>query len=301
MSTEVAEQPRKERPMIDPGWYLDMSNEDYHGSMGYSSSQLKTLVEQTPAHLKHSFSQPHETTDTKELGTAFHTLTLEPEKFDQDVAVIPEFNLRTKQGKADNAAFRNLHAGKAIIKPHQLTKAQAMADSVRNHPVAGILVQDIIVESSIYWWYRSMDPDDDTKYKAVCKVRPDAVSRAHPVVIDLKSANDGSFTGFMRAITRYYYHLSGAMYLEGVNQCKPLLMETGHFAYNKFVFIVVENEAPYLTSVYELSPDDLALGKNLYRHAMRRLHVGKENDWPGFPEEIRMTELPPWAQRMHIV
>lgn len=289
------------RPFIEPGWHRDLGNDEYHGSMGFSSTQLKKLIEQTPAHLKQSFSEPHETTATKELGTAFHTLTLEPEKFDQDVAVIPELNLRTLAGKAAKEAFLKLHGGKAIITEDQLKKAKLMAESARSHPYAGILLQDIIRESSIYWWYRSMDPDDDSKYKTMLKVRPDAIPRGHSVLIDLKSCVDGSYTGFMKAINNYYYHVSAAMYLEGVNQCKPLLEQMRHFAYTKFIFICVENTAPYLTSVYELSPEYLEIGKILYRNTLRSLRDGLENDWPGFPEEIRVIEPPGWARRGHIV
>ena len=72
------------RELIKPGWYKDIPNNDYHGGYGTSSSQLKTLLKQTGTHF--DYSQRHKTnkeTDNMALGTAFHTLTLEPEMFEQ--------------------------------------------------------------------------------------------------------------------------------------------------------------------------------------------------------------------------
>lgn len=290
------------RVAMDPGWYPDLSNEDYHsGTLGYSSSQLKVLVEHTPAHLIAGMGKPKESSSALHVGSAFHTKVLEPHRMDLDVVIEPAWNNRVKSQREAREAFHVEHSGKAIITEAQLDKVNAMAESVHKHPIASLLVQDILVEQSVYWWYRSMDPDDDLRYQSMMKVRPDALCRAYPVIVDLKSCRDASYSGFIRAVQQYYYHLSAAMYLEGVNQCKELLQEMGHFAFNKFVFICVESEPPYLTAVYELSPEYLQLGKQIYRRAVYALRQGQQNDWPGFPDDIRVLEPPPWALRGHIV
>lgn len=291
----------KQRPFIEPGWYKDLTNEQYHGSFGYSSSQIKTLIEQTPAHLRHSFSVQKETTTNMLLGTAVHALVLEPDTFHRDFAISQKFDGRTTAGKAAKAQFELESAGRTIITEDVFEKAQAMANSVRNHPIAGLLVSDVVTESSVYWWYKSMDADDDTRYKTMVKVRPDILCRNYPVIADIKSTADGSYSGFIKSIQNFYYHVSAAMYLEGVNQCKPLLEEMRHFAYNKFVFICVENFEPYLVSCYELSPEYMDLGKTIYRRAMWTLNTAKDADWPGYPEEVRIIEPPSWAQRGFVV
>lgn len=301
MAPENAPGFRRERPFIEPGWYRDLSNEDYHGSFGTSSSQLKTLIEKTPAHLKHGMAHPTGPSDAMMIGTAVHTLVLEPDQFDNEVAVSPVLNLRTNAGRAARDEFEAANAGKAIITEAQFDQARAMAASVLSHPMASILLQDKVAESSVYWWYRSMDPDDDSRYKEMLKVRPDAICRDHSVIIDLKSAIDGSFTGFSKSINNFYYHVSAAMYLEGVNQCRPLLEAMGRIAYTKFLFIVVENREPYLTSVYELSQEYLDIGKALYRRTLRTLREARENDWPGYTDDIRVIEPPSWASRFHVV
>lgn len=298
--SEIITPPKRE--LIKPGWYKDIPNEDYHRSNGSSSSQVKTLIEQTGAHLEYNRTHPKESTKNMALGTAVHSLVLEPWNFEKDVAVSPDFNKRSKQGKADFEDFVDASKGKTVITEAQHEVAQIMAKRVHEHPIAGILVQDLIVESSVYQWYNCMDPDDRTEYKEFLKVRPDGISRTHKeVLIDLKTTKDGSYSGFIRSIQDFYYHLSGAMYLEVCNQCKPLLEEIGAFAFTKFIFICVENFAPYEVSVYELSPEYRQLGLVLFRQGLYKLHKARNNDWPGYPEEVRMIEPPSWARRGFIV
>jgi len=300
-TAEVLIEEKPERLLLEPGWYKDLSNKDYHRSGGTSSSALKVLMEQTGAHLQYKRSHPKEPTPSMGLGTAVHCLTLEPENFDRDIAIMPELNGRTNAGKLEKQNFFAENAGKTIITQEQFDQAEIMVARIHDHPIANILLDDVITESSVYWWYKSMDRDDDTRYREMVKVRPDAISKSHPIVIDLKTVKDGSYSGFIRSIQDYYYHLSAAMYLEGVNQCMPLLEELGFMAYLKFVFVCVESEPPYEVSCYELSEEYMAIGKQIYRMAMRRLAESRAANWPGFPEEVRIIEPPAYATRGYIV
>jgi len=231
--SEIITPPKRE--LIKPGWYLDIGNDDYHGGFGVSSSRCKIVMEKTLAKYHYEITHHEEkSTDTMALGTAFHTLTLEPDKFDEDIAVRPD-SIKQRRGK-EWESFK-MEAGKrTIITEDQLKKAKIMATNVREHPVASVLVGDGVKESSIYWWYKSNEWEDDYKgeYKIMCKVRPDFLSSNMPVVIDLKSADDPGETAFLKAMNNYYYHLSGAMYLEGVNQCKELHQKNRSFCLYRF-------------------------------------------------------------------
>lgn len=290
-----------QRPFYAPGWYRDLSNDEYHGSFGTSSSQLKVLLEQTPAYQRYHSTNPKETTAAMALGTAVHALVLEPEKFDEEVAVLPEINRRTKIGQEEFAEFHQTNASKTIITPEQYEKAKLMAGNVLAHPVARILVEDAVVESSIYWWYHSTDPDDDTHYKEMVKVRPDGLCRSHPIIFDLKTTVDATESEFQRTILNRGYHISAAMYKDGINQCQPLLDEMRRIAYTNFVFIVVENEPPYQCALYEIDQEALDIGQSQLRRAMHYLKRAREKNWPSFPEEIRMIGLPHWANRPHMI
>jgi hypothetical protein len=279
-----------------PGWYRDLSNADYHASQGVSSSRLKMLASKTPAHMIHAMSEPSESTPAQSLGSAVHTMVLEPECVDRDIAVAPEINRRTKAGKEEYAAFQVESAGKIILSPEQWDTAIKMRDSILAHPMASIFLEDIYAEHSIYW-----DRDITAEHSELLKVRPDGICLSHPVLLDIKTCRDGSYTGFTRAVQNFEYHLSAAMYLEGVNQCSELMGSLPFNKYTSFLFICVENEAPFATSVYDLSSEYLRFGQALYERTLLALAQGRENDWPGYPVEIRTIEPPPWALNFNIV
>lgn len=234
------------------------------------------------------------------LGTTVHTLVLEPENFKNEIAVMPDYNLRTVAGREDRDDFLERHKGFTVITAEQLDTAKAMAKAVSNHEHAMALLGDSIRESSIYWWYNCMDPDDNTEYREMLKVRPDALGIAHPGVIDLKSCDDATFSGFQRSMQRFYYHVSAAMYLEGVNQCEEALEAMGVFACSRFFFICVENTAPYVVAVYECSPEYIDIGKAIYRRCVYQLKRAKEQEWPAIPG-IRVIEPPAYAKSLWIV
>jgi len=303
-----------EREKFAPGWHLDIENERYHKSDGTSSSQLKTLIEHTPAHLAYGLTHHNEPTANMALGTSVHSLVLEPDKFDDDIAVQPSI-LKKPTSAQVNAAnpsdktlvqieawndFQKQCAGKTLITEEQYEKAQKMAARVWEEPALALLLEDTIVESSIYGWYRSMDRDDGTEYKQMLKVRPDAIPRGYPLLIDLKTCAEGSYSGFHRAMQNFYYHLSAAMYMQMCNQCQPLLDNLKIHAFTKFVFICIENTAPYEVSSYEISAKYLEIGNSLFRQAVYRLHRAKKDNFPGY-EQLRVLEPPSYADKGFIV
>lgn len=281
-----------ERVAIKPGWYKDLSNEEYHASAGYSSSQLKMLVDHTPAHLHASMTAERTVTENMLLGTVTHTLTLEPEKFDREFAVSEKFDGRTTAGKAAKAAFEAAAMGKTVITHEILDKATAMAKSLLSNPRTAALLDGAIPESSVYWNEDSM----------LLKVRPDAICRDHPVIVDIKTTRNASYSDFVKSVFNFGYHISAAMYLDGVSQSEAVRSELRHDSYTNFVFLCVENEAPYLTASYELCADDIEFGRVLYRRSLRILQESEQHQqWPGYSEDIRMIEMPEWTRRAHIV
>lgn len=331
--TESTQIPLPKKELVKPsnyknyvGWHKDIPNDEYHGGPGTSSSNIKTFLKKTGAHYHYDKTHyTHKATDTMDLGTAFHTLTLEPHKFDEDIVVRPA-SIKTRKGPAWES-FKLDAGNRTIITEAQYSSAKKMADKVKCHDYAGPLVESLIVESSIYWWYNEQPdvydfkdnliddnknvlidqkPDGSHVIKELMKCRPDGLSPIYPIAIDLKSAASASFTGFMKAIVDYFYHVSAAMYMEGINQCDELLEELGHIAITKFVYIVCENTPPYEVALYELSEKDRNFGSMLYHRSVRKLHEARQADWPGYINEqgipaVRETELPPWAERGDIV
>jgi exodeoxyribonuclease VIII len=83
----VATQP----PYFEPGRYEGISNEDYHASNGFSSSQVKdariSLMYFHGRHITRTIQK--ESSDALTFGSLFHSTTLEPEKVAEEFSLEP--------------------------------------------------------------------------------------------------------------------------------------------------------------------------------------------------------------------
>lgn len=291
-----------ERELIPPGWHRDISNERYHASGGIGSTSLKVILETAPSGFLYRQQQYKKPTVAMQLGTLVHEMVLEPEVAKEKYVKAPEFgDQRKTANKEAKAAFEAENEDKIPIAAADFERAERMSENVLSHPMASLFLDGSVNESSVYWWYKK-EYDDDLDYNVMCKVRPDAISISHPgMLLDLKTTEDASFTGFSKQIHKYSYHLSAAMYLEGVNQCDELIDFTRAFLFTSFVFVAVEKEPPYNVALYELSKEDLRQGRVMFRKAVKAYQLAKQENFPGYPTEVRTIELPGYARNMHVV
>lgn len=280
---DVPEVPeKKERPRYAAGWYRDLSNEEYHGSMGYSSTTLKKLLEMPFAKMEYQRNNPDPPSDAMKLGTAVHTMVLEPEKIDSDIAILPHLDLRKPADREKKELFLLANQNKTVITEPQFEQATLMAKNVKEHQQVEMFLQDGLSEQSLFYWYNPEEWDQKDDYKIMCKVRPDHVGKSHPCIFDLKTARNASDSEFAKQVKKMNYHMSAAMYIDGVNRNKQFLEEMGHFLYNRFVWIVVESEPPYLVANYGLSPEVYEQGLELYHKAVRALAIYQRSEWKGY-------------------
>lgn len=274
---------------IKPGLYPDITNEQYHKGPGISSSGVKLIIEKSPLHYWERYLNPKREPDKETpdmlLGSLVHTMVLEPDNLERDWAVEPDVNKRTKAGREEVAAFYKRNQGKKIVSRDSLSRAEAIASAVRRHPKAAKIFEDGVHEQSLYW----VDPDTGV----LCKCRPDWWRSF--MLADLKTTIDASEDGFQRAVFNFGYHISAAMYLDGVKE------HTGE-PLEDFVFSVVEKEPPYAVANYRINEEDIAIGRKQYKQALetyaRCMEKGTERrHWPGYPLEIQPISLPPWARR----
>lgn len=312
------------RPFYEPGYYPDLSNDEYHGSFGYGSTTLKTLSSKTMEHLEYERSQPDKDTDATKKGQLLHSMILEPHKVETEFLVRPEGLSKpsdriryakkpSAESKRKIAAWEDFEEelGNRIDITHEAYQhCDSMSDSVRNHPIMGSWFDGSISgmsEQSIYYWYRSEDWDEKNDYKTMLKVRPDWVLKGHNVIFDVKTARDASFSGFMKQAKQLNYHMSAAMYLDGCNRNRDFLDAVGVIAFIKFVWVVVENEPPYCSTFYEISQEDLEEGRHMYHKLVRKLDRYNRSDWKGYGDadqdgfitpEGRLSDLPKWGNNI---
>ncbi|MBF9235551.1 PD-(D/E)XK nuclease-like domain-containing protein [Microvirga alba] len=275
---------------MKPGVYDHLSNAEYHGGPGVNKGLLD-IVRRSPLHAKAALdaANDNEPTAAQAIGTAFHSLLLEPEAFAQQYVVAPKFDRRTKDGKAAAEAFQAEHEGKLFIDQEQQDQLLAMAHSVRQHPAANALLTGSPgkAELSVYW--------TDPITGELCRCRPD-FWRQDGIIVDVKTTEDASQEEFSRSLVKWRYHVQAPWYLDGT----IIAHQSGHAPKGwsepkAFAFLVVEKKPPHAVAVYVMDQESMALGRVEYRADLDRLaECRRTNVWPGYGDTIQQIGVPQW-------
>lgn len=262
-----------------PGFVRDMPENDYHAHPALSSTAAKKLVK-SAAHYQHYVSNPHESKDEFDLGSAVHAKVLGvgadiavypdgygPESFtfkDEEMDNVLATNGAVSTSAAKAFAAETRAAGLIPVKRSVARKVNAIAESVLRNPAARKLLEDFEPEVSMF---------------ATCPVtglnlrgRVDIWGRR---VGDLKTTSgDASEDGFAISAFRYGYDIQFGHYdyiLELLDAQRPWL------------WVVVETEAPYITGVFTMNDDTARMGRDKARLARERLARAIETgEYPGY-------------------
>jgi hypothetical protein len=303
--------------VIEPGFHVGLSNEDYHAH--HASYSKTSLVDFSEYPAKMVFNrQNHERKTTFDLGTASHSAILEPEKYEDTVAVIPPSVLASNGAKNTNAYkewLSEVPATKAVLKEDQRDAVLRIRDSVHdnpNHSEAHEYLSGGIAEVSCFWHerFRGETTDQETGYKRMeidnysdpgvmddaenyhqimLKVRPDYVV-SDDIWSDLKTTGAPiTRDKWQRQSENLHYHWSAALCRRGF---RALTQKT----LKEYIFVVVEVTPPHEVAVYRTSKDQFALGTLEVAIAMQGLAwCDKHNQWPGMPNKVMNLGLTGWS------
>lgn len=265
----------------------------YERALGVANaSGLKMIATSTLAHFKAFMDGEDEDEDEDgdeeenaalAFGTAFHTAVLEPAVFEASYVVEPKFgDCRKKENKAARDAWRAENGSKKQLSQASMRKILRMAKSIRNHPVAGLLLEQAQHEVTLRW--------RDEMSGLECKGRVDSLVElaGYRVALDLKTTNDASPAGFAKSLANYGYAAQDAFYTDGFEALgRPL---------HSFLFVAVEKRAPYLCAVYQVDEPSRSKGRSSNREALRAYRDALNEDrWPGYSGNIEPISLPKWA------
>lgn len=243
---------------IVPGIYYNMPDDVYHGDSAISSTGLKKMLpedDNDKAHPMEYWEQSVLNPDRKALDTSamrlgrqYHTLVLQPEKFDWEV----------KAGIATSKVDGMIGEG-------DYNKLLAMKNEIMRSPQLSALLSGGHPEVAIFWI------DEETGIR--CRIKIDYL---HPKwTLDLKSIN-GS-TASKRKL-RYEtldrdYDVSAVMYNEGLRVAR----EKGWFLgeeHNNFILLFQGKDAPYTPRPININDKVLAKAHEDFRLGLR---IYKEN------------------------
>ena len=258
-----------------------------------------------------------------QLGTALHTLILEPDVFADTYVTTPadaprrptsaQLNAKKPSEATLNTNFYWLkwdaeNEGKTLISqkvapdanpfwsPSDWDKIHYMRDAIMAHPVASLFLQSFVPERSLYWKEPisvHLEAGVEVENHELAKARFDLMDNAHNMGGDIKTARDASYSGFTRAIVDYGYHISRQWYMRGQKACG--------FDLQEFVFIVVEKTPPWAVGVYTIDRRFRELADSLIRAYLESYSRCREVDhWPSYPIDVRELQTPRYAEFINI-
>jgi hypothetical protein len=262
---------------------------DYHAMRALSASGAWLLAEDCAAKFLwrspwNPLYEPEPRIDF-DIGVAAHLAVLEPDRQADSVVLIEAGDYRTTKAREARDAARA--GGKVPLLPYQLDIVQAIAGSIRAHPIASEAFTGGEAEVTLIW--------RDAETSVPCKARPDYLPAHGRWLVDLKTAASANPRSWRDQAYRLGYHARAAWYLDGAAAVLGEVPE-------EYWFVLVEKEPPYLVSVVSFDNDALAWGRIANRKACERFAcAAAANDWPGYREPGQNHDrafrigLPPWA------
>lgn len=262
-----------------------MTEKEYRQHPAVSRSELFHILD-SPEKFRYYKDNPIEPTPALIFGQAFHKMALEPDSFNNEFAVLPNVDRRTKEGKTAYAEFLEQSESKTVITEADLNKCTEMCAALKKASFLDKLLSG--EKEKPFFWTDEMTGEQ-------CKCRVDCLSEVKElnIIVDLKSAAKADYDSFIRDAIKYGYDFQSAMYTEGVKA------STGKECI--FVFIVIEKEPPYAVNIFQADPILLRRGGDLFREAMGIYHdCNTTGNWYGYLgkfNQINNLSLPAWLAK----
>jgi len=252
----------------------DIPNHVYHNANGISSSMVKTACQSLMLYRKTHVTKELQKSksDALALGSLFHTLTLEPEKLDDEFIVLDDtIDRRTKAGREAYDIVMQVSEKKnqCVVTKEQYELAKAMSEAALTDKYASKLLLAPARKAELSFF------DTHPTTGLTVKARPDLI--VGDVCIDLKSVNinravdsEWMLEHLRREVLKFKYHVSAAMYLEVAKL-------------RDFVWIFVNKEPGYhWVATIKASEQLLNEGDDIYHTTMHRIFNAEQNNvWPG--------------------
>lgn len=244
-----------------------MTEREYRQHPAISRSELWKMHE-SPEKFKWYKDHPAPPTPTLTFGQYVHALLLSPETIERDFFMMPELNLRTKDGRAqrDLLIAKCELEHKTMIDGDTAELAQNMVAACQADPETLALLTGQH-EQPFFW--------TDEMTGIACKCRTDVITLVdgETAIVDYKSTTNASTHAFVRDMYKLGYHFQAGMYCTGVKEALHL------DKLPRFFFVAQEKTAPYSINRIEVPEDVIQLGVDLFREYIGTYQQCIELDW----------------------
>lgn len=288
---------------MEPGIYYELTFDDYKKIPAINKSGLD-LIAVSPLHYYDAHlapdREPREPTDDMKLGSAIHTMILEPKEFNDRYVISPEdapkrptkAQINAKKPSPDSIAaieFWNkfdLEKGeREVISAEDVQICQAINNRFKSSRVVQSLFEGGKTEVTMIW-KKMVDLGDGNSVEVLCKGRVDLLSH---IMLDLKSAMSAQKAKFGKKASDLLYQVQAAWYSDGWS-----ILNDG--ATIPFVFGAFEKKRPFACAFFLASEKNLNQGRIIYEILLQRYAKAMASGiWEGYPDSIQELILPPWA------
>ena len=249
--------------------YADLPMEYYHDiRTGLSKSALCKLI-RSPYHFYRTYlapdAEPQKSTAATMLGSAVHTLILEPQKWDEEYHVA---DVASRNAKAYKEAVVN-HPEKTILVREESEQAHRMADAVWSHKLARHYLELPGKSEQSFFW-------KDRITGVPVKARPDRITDDSSIILDPKTCRSAQHDFFRADADKLLYFLSAGMTLHGVHTVRRKRPEA-------YIFLCIENEKTKHPAValYHATEEEIILGEHYYLKSLQIFQECMESQfWP---------------------
>ena len=268
------------------GIYPGLGMSDYHGwkldktdlaAGPISCSMLKDFRKNPFAWAKTS---ARKSTASLRTGSLFDAVLTDADW--QDQIVEPEYDsYRTNVAKAWKAEMEA--EGKLIVKPEDLAHAVAGADAVRNHKVAGAILEGAEFQVGVVGEVAGIPA------KCLIDILPSKDGDYAETIVDYKTTANGlSDDDLARTIGKWGYHLQASFYRSLFNQ----VSDDRHC--EEFIFIFQDTATLEVRVIY-LDSVDLVRGNSMIASAVAEFKDAAENGIRSrYADGIDPISLPDW-------
>jgi len=260
-----------------------MANEEYHAETEHdSSSTAKMFRSSRKLYYNSRITKrfvPKPPSDEMRLGTAFHTILIEPHLEEELIVRVPSEVLGKNQARRGKAydEFCKAHSDKLLVVPREYDALQWQLEAIRCCAAAQDILQAASIrEHSIFW-------GDENGNRRKCRI--DLGSELDFVIADLKTTRR-SPSQFWRDVEAYGYHQQAPWYQDG--------FEALYGVRPQHKLIVVQNQKPYRCFVRTIPERWLELGRKENASTIAEMAECRRTQlWIDDQDEIELELVPP--------
>jgi hypothetical protein len=278
----------------------EIPNEVYHGygSPGVSRTGL-ALCLLCPQEYKEKYLDPQDEKSEDQrkaliIGSASHTIVLEPERFHKEYKSDDEILSIVYSEKPDTKSPRNTKLYKetraaiiennpelTILKSKDYNDVHKLIDIVKTNELASSMLTGGKAEYTLYW--------NDPETGVLCKDRIDLIrdDLKNPKTVEFKTI--GNIYKFKAHCGDHDYDMQAVIHYNAVLNVMKIKAPT--------VFIVRQKESRVIRFA-QLTERFLDIGYRKWRKALSiYAECTKTGEWPGFPQEIESVDPETWYEK----